>query len=110
MIGGKRVAKDDVRLEAYGNVDELNSWVGLLVSELSDGFIASDIAYVVNDAAMIAAFTDQPITQALLEETIRNTHPSLRKDTLKVFDEIRQKMEGVERSNLNERPKIGFRK
>ena len=80
------------------------------LSELSDGFIASDIAYVVNDAAMIAAFTDQPITQALLEETIRNTHPSLRKDTLKVFDEIRQKMEGVERSNLNERPKIGFRK
>ena len=80
------------------------------LSDLSDGFIASDIAYVVNDAAMIAAFTDQPITQALLEETIRNTHPSLRKDTLKVFDEIRQKMEGVERSNLNERPKIGFRK
>ncbi len=37
LIGGKRVAKDDVRLEAYGNVDELNSWVGLLVSELSDG-------------------------------------------------------------------------
>lgn len=80
------------------------------LSELSDGFIASDIAYVVNDAAMIAAFTDQPITQELLEETIHNTHPSLRKDTLKVFDEIRQKMEGVERSNLNERPKIGFRK
>lgn len=80
------------------------------LSELSDGFIASDIAYVVNDAAMIAAFTDQPITQALLEEAIRNTHPSLRKDTLKVFDDIRQKMEGVERRNLNERPKIGFRK
>lgn len=80
------------------------------LSDLSDGFIASDIAYVVNDAAMIAAFTDQPITQALLEETIGHTHPSLRKDTLKVFDEIRQKMEGVERNNLNERPKIGFRK
>lgn len=37
LIGGKRIAKDDVRLEAYGTVDELNSWVGCLVAELPAG-------------------------------------------------------------------------
>ena len=29
LVGGKRVDKDSARVEAYGAVDELNSWVGL---------------------------------------------------------------------------------
>ena len=33
LIGGTRVHKDDLRLEAYGTVDELNSWVGLIRSQ-----------------------------------------------------------------------------
>ena len=27
LVGGKRVSKDDVRLEAYGTVDELNAHI-----------------------------------------------------------------------------------
>lgn len=30
LIGGKRVLKCDLRIDAYGTVDELNSWIGLL--------------------------------------------------------------------------------
>ncbi len=30
LASGRRVAKTDVRIEAYGTVDELNSWVGAL--------------------------------------------------------------------------------
>ena len=30
LIGGKRVSKGELRIEAYGTVDELNSWIGLL--------------------------------------------------------------------------------
>lgn len=33
LIGGTRVAKYDLRLESYGTVDELNSWVGLIRSQ-----------------------------------------------------------------------------
>lgn len=77
------------------------------LSELSDGYIASDIAYVVNDAAMVAAFTDQDITEELLETSVKNTHPSLRADTLRIYDDIKQKMENTERRNMG-RPKIGF--
>ncbi len=32
LIGGKRVPKDHMRIEAYGTVDELNSFVGLIRS------------------------------------------------------------------------------
>ena|SRR5690554_4434238 len=30
LIGGKRVSKNDLRIDSYGTVDELNSWIGLL--------------------------------------------------------------------------------
>jgi cob(I)alamin adenosyltransferase len=30
LIGGTRVAKHHIRIEAYGTVDELNSWIGLI--------------------------------------------------------------------------------
>ncbi|MFZ4581522.1 MAG: cob(I)yrinic acid a,c-diamide adenosyltransferase [Paludibacter sp.] len=32
LIGGTRVSKSDIRIEAYGTIDELNSFVGLLAS------------------------------------------------------------------------------
>lgn len=32
LVGGTRVPKDSPRLEAYGTVDELNSWIGLVAA------------------------------------------------------------------------------
>ena len=32
LVGGSRVKKYDLRLEAYGTVDELNTWIGILRS------------------------------------------------------------------------------
>jgi len=30
LFGGRRVSKSELRIESYGTVDELNSWIGLL--------------------------------------------------------------------------------
>lgn len=35
IIGGKRLSKDHVRIEAYGTVDELNAQLGLVADQLS---------------------------------------------------------------------------
>jgi cob(I)alamin adenosyltransferase len=35
LIGGRRVAKSDLRIIAYGSIDELNSNIGLIISVLS---------------------------------------------------------------------------
>jgi len=32
LIGGKKVSKSHIRIEAYGSVDELNSYIGLLAA------------------------------------------------------------------------------
>ena len=34
LVGGDRVSKSDIRLEAYGMVDELNSYLGVVASSL----------------------------------------------------------------------------
>ncbi len=33
LVSGRRVDKDEILLEAYGTVDELNSFIGLLIAE-----------------------------------------------------------------------------
>ncbi|MEP6748775.1 MAG: cob(I)yrinic acid a,c-diamide adenosyltransferase [Bacteroidota bacterium] len=36
LIGGTKIPKSDIRIEAYGTVDELNSYIGLCKDLLSD--------------------------------------------------------------------------
>lgn len=36
LVGGSQVSKDSDRVESYGTVDELNSWLGFSISMLSD--------------------------------------------------------------------------
>ena len=34
LVGGKRVSKSDISLALYGEIDELNSWIGVILSEM----------------------------------------------------------------------------
>ena len=36
LIGGTKVPKNDIRIETYGTVDELNSWIGMINDQLGD--------------------------------------------------------------------------
>lgn len=45
LASGKRVSKTDARIEAYGTVDELNSWIGLLRA----GMKMSDVSFQSSD-------------------------------------------------------------
>ncbi len=43
LFGGKRVPKDHLRIEAYGTIDELNSFLGVLFDSLEDDTQKSQI-------------------------------------------------------------------
>ena len=43
LVGGVRISKCDDRLEAYGTVDELNSFIGLLAVDVSDESVLSTL-------------------------------------------------------------------
>lgn len=76
------------------------------LAEMTENFVASDIAYIVNDAATRAFEDDMDITQSLLEEVIKENNPSVSSNDLKYYEQMRKKMEssGVE----TERRRIGF--
>lgn len=46
LVGGTRVPKTHVRLEAYGTADELNSFVGLLIMQISDEKLLNDLSFI----------------------------------------------------------------
>ena len=37
LFGGERVKKNSLRIEAYGTIDELNSFIGLAIIEVKSG-------------------------------------------------------------------------
>ena len=76
------------------------------LAKKTDGYVASDIAYIVNEAATIAAFNREEITQDLLIKTIEGIKPSIGKDLLKEYEAMRDKMEGITRTNAL--PRVGF--
>ena len=67
LIGGKRVKKYDIRLEAYGTVDELNSWIGLIIATIPDSRASEVLLEIQNVLFDIGA---QLATES---ETIQNT-------------------------------------
>lgn len=48
LIGGSRVDKFDLRLEAYGTIDELNSFIGLLASNDATNDIREQLESIQN--------------------------------------------------------------
>jgi cob(I)alamin adenosyltransferase len=43
LIGGTKVPKNDIRIETYGTVDELNSWVGHINDLLRDDELKTEL-------------------------------------------------------------------
>lgn len=71
---------------------------------LTENYIASDIAYVVNEAAARAAFDDVKISQEMLEEVIGENNPSLSLSVINDYKKMKEKMEGI----VEPRRRIGF--
>jgi cob(I)alamin adenosyltransferase len=55
LFGGGRVPKNDIRVEAYGAVDELNSFVGLALASLTDGAVRRGLLLIQNDLFALGA-------------------------------------------------------
>jgi len=55
LIGGSRVKKYNIRLEAYGTIDELNSYIGLIRSMQTDGHTDHVLEIIQNKLFVIGA-------------------------------------------------------
>jgi cob(I)alamin adenosyltransferase len=48
LVGGTRISKDHLKIETYGTVDELNSWIGVL-RDLPENIARKDIFKEIQD-------------------------------------------------------------
>lgn len=64
LVGGVRIKKSDIRLEAYGTVDELSAHLGMLVAMMSEGEERDTVIRVQNNLFNVCTHlaTDQSQT------------------------------------------------
>ena len=60
LFDGARVRKDDARVDSYGEVDELNTWLGLARSSLDPGELDEELARIQRDLFALGAELADP--------------------------------------------------
>jgi len=88
LFGGKRVSKADLRIEAYGTVDELNSVIGLCIAlnppKKADQFLIK----IQNHLFVLGADLASPASQ-----TKRQKVPRIRDEDVKYLEKLIDELE-----------------
>ncbi len=67
LFGGTRVPKHHIRIESYGTVDELNSWLGLLRDHIEDGNINNRLIHIQEKLFTVGAILATEPQKAVLK-------------------------------------------
>ena len=67
LVGGQRVSKAHQRIESYGTIDELNSFIGLLITALDDQADIDFLSFIQHKLFTIGSYlaTDQETTERI---------------------------------------------
>ncbi|GAB6283699.1 MAG: cob(I)yrinic acid a,c-diamide adenosyltransferase [Ignavibacterium sp.] len=60
LFGAGRVSKDNIRIEAYGTVDELNSFIGLAITETKNQEITQTLIKIQNQLFILGSDLASP--------------------------------------------------
>jgi cob(I)alamin adenosyltransferase len=55
LIGGNPILKNNIRIEAYGGVDELNAWIGLLADLMEEESTIQFLRYIQNQMFVVGS-------------------------------------------------------
>ena len=55
LFGGERVSKDSLRISAYGTIDELNSFIGLAITEIKNKNVKENLLKIQNQLFVVGA-------------------------------------------------------
>jgi cob(I)alamin adenosyltransferase len=70
LSGGRRVPKHSLRVEAYGSVDELIAWIGLLRSDKKDSSRVQTLLYIQDQLMRCAASLAYDYTNAKIRQVM----------------------------------------
>ena len=60
LFGGTRVKKDDARVDAYGEIDELNAWLGVVRASHGDASLDEPLVQLQRDLFALGAQVADP--------------------------------------------------
>ena len=90
LFGGTRARKDDPRVDAYGEVDELNAWLGLARASANDPELAMELQHLQRDLFALGAQLADPADKI----AARVTKAALVDDDVARLERLIDKMDG----------------
>lgn len=77
LFGGDRVPKNSIRIEAYGTIDELNSFIGLAVHEVRNNDVKGLLEGIQNELFTVGSDLAAPDNEKTLKLDIQRVQPHL---------------------------------
>ncbi|HLP21465.1 MAG TPA: cob(I)yrinic acid a,c-diamide adenosyltransferase [Chitinophagales bacterium] len=87
LFGGRRVLKSELRIETYGTVDELNSWIGLLRDVQTDAATKELLKEIQDRLFTLGA------TLAADPDNSKLKHPDLHESDIELLEKAIDKMD-----------------
>jgi transitional endoplasmic reticulum ATPase len=78
------------------------------LSSLTENYVTGDIELLVNEAAKEAMLSNQRISMEILEHTIKIQQPTISKNEIDKYKDIKDQMEGKIANKKNNIPRVGF--
>lgn len=90
LIGGTKVSKGHLRIETYGTVDELNSWIGLVNDHMTDPGVRAMLRESQDRLFTIgASLATDP------EKESKMKRPDLHEEDVKMLEDAMDKMDEI---------------
>ena len=93
LFGGERVKKNSLRIEAYGTIDELNAFIGLAVSEITDDSIKILLNKIQNQLFTVGTDLATPENEKTKKLNIKRTPSYFYEDIEKEIDKYYSKLD-----------------
>lgn len=93
LFGGPRVSKNSSRIEAYGTIDELNSFIGLAITEIRDNSLKNLLEKLQNELFNVGADLATPLTEKNKKLNIKRISEDYFLDIEKEIDNYESELE-----------------
>ncbi|MEJ2614207.1 MAG: cob(I)yrinic acid a,c-diamide adenosyltransferase [Ignavibacteriaceae bacterium] len=93
LFGGTRISKSSPRIEAYGTVDELNSFIGLAITEAQDGSVKSLLNKIQNQLFIVGSDLATPKSTEDQKKNILRIPAEFHEEIEKSIDSFEEKLD-----------------
>jgi len=95
LVGGQRIPKDDLRVEAYGTIDELNAVLGIVLADNAEPEIHAILNPVQHRLFNLGA--DLAAPRSVTHKTLRRVHAKDTRSLERAIDALQQELAPLKR-------------